>query len=146
MPGRTTTEDYRTQAPTALETLKNQHQETIQRGISQRNASIFETEAEKLEGWADDLKLGLEREIKELDREIKEVRHSAIGALSLEDKLAGQKQIRALETQRNEKRKSLFEAQDRVDAKRQELIATIEGKLEQKCSSLPAFTIRWVLN
>ncbi|MGA7875204.1 MAG: hypothetical protein WCA08_06035 [Desulfoferrobacter sp.] len=35
---------------------------------AERDAHFFETEAEKLDGWADDLKLGLEREIKELDR------------------------------------------------------------------------------
>ena len=31
-------------------------------------------EAMKLDGWADDLKVGLERELKELDRQIKEAR------------------------------------------------------------------------
>ena len=34
-------------------------------------------EADKLDGWADDLKLGLEREIKELDRQIKEARRTS---------------------------------------------------------------------
>ena len=34
-------------------------------------------EAEKLDGWADDLKVGLEREIKEIDRQIKEARRAA---------------------------------------------------------------------
>ena len=42
--------------------------------IFERNARFFEAEAEKLDGWADDLKLGLEREIKEFDRQIKEAR------------------------------------------------------------------------
>ena len=48
-----------------------------QRGISERNAQFFSAEADKLDGWADDLKLGLEREIKELDRQIKEARRAA---------------------------------------------------------------------
>ena len=111
----------------------------IQKEISERNARFFEAEADKLDGWADDLKIGLEREIKELDRQIKEARRAATAALTLEEKLAGQKQIKALEAQRNQKRRSLFDAQDEVDRQREELIATIEGKLQQKtrtCSAL----------
>ena len=132
--------------PRHLETVTAQRQSAIQRTISERNALFFEAEAEKLEGWADDLKLGLEREIKEIDRQIKEVRRSAITALSLEDKLAGQKQIKALESQRNDKRRSLFDAQDKVDQQRGELIAKIEGKLAQNSSATPLFTLRWKLN
>lgn len=120
-------------------------QGAIRRTISTRNAQFFEAEAEKLEGWADDLKLGLEREIKEMDREIKEARRAATTALTLEEKLAGQKQIKSLESQRNEKRRSLFEAQDRVDHQREELIANIEGKLAQKSGLQQLFTVRWVL-
>ena len=59
---------------TMLTDLTQQRQEAIQRGISERNARFFEAEADKLDGWADDLKVGLEREIKQLDREIKEAR------------------------------------------------------------------------
>ena len=81
--------------------MRNARPET-QRTISERNARFFEAEAEKLEGWADDLKLGLEREIKDLDRQIKEARRAATTALTLEEKLAGQKQIKALESQRKE--------------------------------------------
>ncbi len=109
-----------------------QRQSDIQKEISGRNSRYFEAEAEKLDGWADDLKVGLEREIKELDRQIKEVRRSATAALTLEDKLIGQKQIKELESQRNQKRRSLFDAQDDVDRQREALIAQIEGKLEQK--------------
>jgi adenine-specific DNA-methyltransferase len=43
-------------------------------GVSKRNADYFENEAEKLDGWAEDLKLGLEREIKDIDKQIKETR------------------------------------------------------------------------
>jgi len=120
-------------------------QQGIQRTISERNARFFEAEADKLDGWADDLKVGLEREIKEIDRQIKEARRAATTALTLEEKLAGQKQIKALEVQRNSKRRSLFDAQDEIDNQRAQLIAQIEGKLEQKTDTIPLFTIRWIL-
>jgi len=131
--------------PDMAEVVIQQRQATIKRTISERNAHFFEAEAEKLDGWADDLKLGLEREIKEIDRQIKEARRAATTALTLEEKLSGQKQIKALESHRNEKRRSLFEAQDKVDHQRTELIANIEGKLTQKDRLKQLFTIRWNL-
>lgn len=118
-------------------------QQVIQRSISERNARFFEAEADKLDGWADDLKVGLEREIKEIDRQIKEARRAATTALTLEEKLAGQKQIKSLEGSRNQKRRSLFDAQDQIDKQRAELIAQIEGKLEQTVEVVSLFTIRW---
>jgi len=128
-----------------LDAIMEQRQAAIQRGISERNARFFEAEAEKLDGWADDLKLGLEREIKELDRQIKEARRTATTALTLEEKLAGQKQIKTLEAQRNEKRRTLFDAQDQVDRQRGELIAAIEGKLMQRTALRQVFVLRWSL-
>jgi ERCC4-related helicase len=120
-------------------------QNAIQREVSERNARFFEAEAEKLDGWADDLKVGLEREIKELDRQIKEARRAATLALTLEDKLAGQKQIRALEAQRNQKRRSLFDAQDQIDRQRDELIGQIENKLAQSTKDQLLFVAGWRL-
>ena len=103
----------------------------------------IEAEAEKLDGWADDLKLGLEREIKEFDRQIKEVRKISVAALTLEEKLAGQKQIKALEAERSKRRRALFDAQDQIDQRRDKLIEEIEGKLQQKVNSQQLFSVRW---
>jgi adenine-specific DNA-methyltransferase len=129
-----------------LDEITTRRQAQIQHAISERNARLFEAEALKLDGWADDLKLGLEREIKELDRQIKEARRAATAAPTLEEKLAGQKQIKSLESQRNEKRRSLFDAQDEVDKQRDQLIAEIERKLQQSIKTTNLFVIRWNLS
>ena len=126
-----------------IEEITRRRQADVQKEIAERNARFFEAEADKLDGWADDLKLGLEREIKEFDRQIKEARRAATAALTLEEKLAGQKQIKALESQRNQKRRSLFDAQDQVDRQREKLISQIEGKLQQQTELVQLFSIRW---
>lgn len=90
----------------------------IQHQISERNGHFYEAEAEKLDDWADDLKLTLEREIKDFDRKLKEARRAAKASLTLEDKLAGQKQLKSIESARAQKRRSLFDAQDEIDHKR----------------------------
>ena len=95
----------------------------IRRTVAERSARAFEAEADKLDGWADDLKLGLEREIKDLDRQIKEARRGALVAVSLEEKLAdAEADEGARSASATQKRRSLFDAQDEIDRRRGELI------------------------
>lgn len=100
---------------------------------------------DKLDSWADDLKVGLEREIKEFDRQIKEARRAAVAALTLEEKLVGQKQIKAIEAERGKRRRALFDAQDEIDRRPEQLINEIEGKLQQRVRLQPLFKVRWRL-
>jgi hypothetical protein len=66
--------------PPALRQEINRQKTGILSALEQRNLSSFTQETEKLDAWADDLKVGLEREIKELDRNIKETRTKSEGA------------------------------------------------------------------
>ncbi|MEZ5477578.1 MAG: helicase-related protein [Thiolinea sp.] len=59
------------------------------RQINDRNLSYFDQEVQKLDAWADDLKIGLEQEIKDIDREIKEVRRTAAVAPTLDENFTG---------------------------------------------------------
>jgi adenine-specific DNA-methyltransferase len=131
------------EVPGALAVLAEERHTAHQRDVSLRNARAFEAEAAKLDSWADDLKVGLEREIKEIDRQIKEARRAATAALTLEEKLAGQKRVKELEAQRNTKRRSLFDAQDQIEAQRESLISDIEGKLVQSATLATQFVLRW---
>jgi adenine-specific DNA-methyltransferase len=128
-----------------LDLLRNQKHKVITSWISERNIRFFEEEAAKLEAWAEDVKQALEQDIKDLDREIRESKRSARLVGSLEEKLKGQREIKSLETKRNQKRLLLFEAQDKVDAQRDDLIARIESQLEQQRVEKELFTIRWRL-
>jgi len=115
------------------------------REINQRNLGYFEQEVQKLDAWADDLKLGLEQEIKEIDREIKEVRRTAATSPTLEEKLSWQKKQRELEGKRGKQRRELFTRQDEVEAQRNEIISQLETKLQQQVKERTLFTIEWEL-
>ena len=115
------------------------------RDINRRNLGYFEQEAQKLDAWADDLKLGLEQEIKEIDREIKEVRRTAAASPTLEEKLSWQKKQRELEGKRSKLRRDLFTRQDEVEAKRNDLIRQVEVQLQQQVEERTLFTIEWEL-
>ena len=97
----------------------------------------------KLDHWADNIKEGLEQAIKELDKEIKQVRREAKVSPTLDEKLAKQKQQRKLELQRNKQRRDLYDKQDEVDERRESLIETLEGKLNKKTDLEELFVIRW---
>jgi hypothetical protein len=113
--------------------------------LTERNASFFELELDKLDRWSDDLKVGLEYELKKLDRQIREARRSAQIAPALAEKLSIQKQVRELDAARTRKRRELFDAQDRIDKQRQDLIETIEKKLQQDCTETPKeFISAWM--
>ena len=54
--------------------------------------------------------------------------------------------MQELEKKRTQKRRSLFDEQDRIDEKRQELIDQLAAKLEEREEMTPLFTIRWSLS
>jgi len=120
-----------------------QDRNRVMKSVNDRNMSFFEQEVIKLDTWADDIKDGLEHAIKELDKEIKLVRREAKIAATLEEKLAMQKQQRKLESLRNKQRRSLFDKQDEVDGRREQLIDTLEQKLNRKTEVEDLFTICW---
>ncbi len=115
------------------------------RDINQRNLGYFEQEVQKLDAWADDLKLGIEQEIKEIDRQIKEVRRTAATAPTLEEKLSWQKKQRELEGKRGKLRRELFNRQDEVEAQRNDLINQLEVQLQQHVDEQTLFIIEWEL-
>ena len=115
----------------------------ILKEVNERNLEYFAAEVEKLDAWADDLKVGLEHEIKETDKEIREVRRAAKAAPDLSEKLRWQKRQRELEKLRSRKRRDLFDKQDEVDNRREELISELEDQLNQSVNERPLFSIEW---
>lgn len=118
---------------------------SLLREINQRNLGYFDQEVQKLDAWADDLKLGLEQEIKAIDVEIKEVRRTAATSPTLEEKLAHQKRQRELESKRSKLRRELFARQDEVEAQRNSLISELEVQLHQQVEERTLFTVEWEL-
>lgn len=124
-----------------LAARRNRHTEQINR----RNLTYFEQEVEKLDAWADDLKVGLEQEIREMDRQIQEVRRTAGTAPTLDEKLHWQKQQRELEQRRTKLRRELFDRQDEVEAGHNRLIDELEAQLTQASRLDLLFSVEWAL-
>lgn len=112
---------------------------------SDRNNRFFDEEMEKLDSWADDMKLALEREISDLDQEIKLRKSEAKKISRLEEKVKAQRAIKDLERKRVEKRRNLYIAQDEIDEKKEALLNKIEKMLKQKVERTYLFMIKWKL-
>jgi hypothetical protein len=131
--------------PHALQQQIDQQKARVITDLESRNLSFFTQETEKLDTWADDLKVGLEREIKELDRQIKEARTKSKGAATLADKLQAQKEQRDFEAQRDKKRRELFNRQDEIQARRDNLIDELEKQLQQRVNARMLIACEWEL-
>lgn len=115
------------------------------RDINQRNLGFFKQEVDKLEAWADDLKLRLEAEIKEMDAEIKEAVKAAAVAATLPETLEHQERRSTLQKKRTGLIAQLYTRQDEIAAQRDELIGAIKGQLQQDIQDVPLFTVSWTL-
>jgi len=129
-----------------LEKINGELRETRQVQINERNSKFFDEEVTKLDLWSEDLKEGLEISIKDVDKDIREMKKEAAKVTDVKDKLEKQKELRKLEQKRKTMRQRLYEEQDKIDAQRDEMIARVEQQLASKVNLQDMFTIRWELS
>jgi F0F1-type ATP synthase membrane subunit b/b' len=113
--------------------------------IAERNSNYFDEELDKIESWAEDKKLSLELKIKELDKEIKTRRTDARKLVKLDIKVNEQRAIKELEKKRNNLRRELFDKQDEIDTEKDNLLDTVQSRLESESSIEELFTLKWKL-
>ncbi len=143
LPAELLQDDLLMQPPAALDEEVQRLERQHLQAVNTRNLGYFDAEVQKLDAWADDLKVGLENEVKELDREIKDVRRTATVAATLEEKLQWQKRQRELEDKRSQLRRRIFDRQDEIDAQRSRLIDDLEGRLASTSTVKKIFEIQW---
>lgn len=114
--------------------------------IEARNLKFFSAESDKLDAWADDQRAGLEQQIKELDRRIKETRTKGNGAATLVEKLDAQRQQRELEAVRDKRRRELFIRQDEIQKRRDEIVDQLELQLSQRVEVIDLMTVEWQMD
>lgn len=113
--------------------------------ISERHATAFDQEMEKLDHWAGDRKSALEYELRDLDVKIGEAKKQARTVGNLNDKVHWHRQVLSLERLRADKRRDIFEAQDEVDRQRDKLLTAADRRLKKESKRTELFIIRWEL-
>ena len=111
--------------------------------ISQENSQYFDAEMDKLDQWADDLKNDLEREIKDLDKEIKALKKLNRETSALQEKLALGRQQKEKEDLRRQKRARLFDEQDEISRRKDHILDDLQQRLQNNVTEQEIFTIGW---
>lgn len=126
--------------------IKQKEQESVNiltMSIAERNSEFFDDEVDKLDKWAEDVKKSLEIELKRLDIDIKTMKTNAKKVLNLGEKVKLQREIKDLEKKRSDMRHKLYQAQDEVDVKKENLLERVEAQLKQKTTLTPLFAVRF---
>ena len=126
-----------------MDGLMATEQAALMQRVQEKSAKWLDAESTKLDRWAEDRKLALEEELKDLDRMIAETRRESLAAQLLPQKVALQQALREYEASRTAKRRELFEAQDKVAAERDAMIEAMQKQLLQRVEVEPLFTIKW---
>ncbi len=113
--------------------------------LAEKNGVWFDAEMDKLDRWAEDQRRSLKADLDELDVKIKETKKQARSAPNLPTKLDLQRQLRQLESKRNDAWRDYDEASRDVERKKDSLLDDISHRLSQKTEREELFLIRWQL-
>jgi len=123
----------------------NRHAEaTVSRSL-ELNSQHFHDAREKLEKWADDMVVSAEKALADTKEQIRALRRQARQAVTLEEQRQIQEKIQKLERQQRRQRQEIFQVEDEIMEKRDQLIDQLEKRLTQQTVTETLFTIRWAV-
>jgi ERCC4-related helicase len=109
------------------------------------NNRFFLEERERLERWADDMVVSAEKELADTKAQIRAANREARLSRTLEEQHAVQEKVRDLEREMRRQRQRIFDVEDDIMAKRDQLILSLERRLSQRTASERLFTIQWAV-
>jgi hypothetical protein len=118
---------------------------TISRSLEENNRH-FNDARERLEKWAEDMVLAAEKELKDTKQQINVLNRQARLATTMEEQHALQEKIREMEKKKRRQRQQIFDLEDEITQKRDDLISALERRMTQKTTHAPLFTIQWAVN
>lgn len=128
------------------EALLANSQRAVQATIAQvleANQRLFNEERDKLERWADDKLLAAEEALRNTKARIAQRKRDARNATTLQEQDAIQRELSELERKQRRQRQEIFDVEDEIIAKRDELIASLQQRLQEKTNSETLFSVRW---
>lgn len=126
-----------------LEAEVGRHAEgTIARSL-EANSRFFREEQERLDRWAEDMVLAIEKALSDTKAQLKTLKRQVRQATTTDEQHTLQLRIRQLERKQRRQRQDIFDTEDQIQDKRDALIGALERRLKQHTSAETLFTIRW---
>lgn len=115
-----------------LDALRQANTEKQKAEIERINKEYFLAECAKLDAFSEDLKDGLQRELKDLNKEITEKKRlfKASTDKTLAEMLEMKEEVSRLEEKRKKLRREIYEREDEIDAQNERLQDEIRSKLD----------------
>lgn len=124
--------------------IRRQIEAALSRALDENN-QYFQREREKLEQWAEDQIHAAEQALHDTKDRIKDAKRGARAASTVEEQSVIQSELKELERQQRRQRQQIFDVEDEIEAKRDELIAALHRRINQHSRAVPLFRIRWSL-
>ncbi len=129
-------------ADAIIQIRQNHMKQTLQK-IKESDFMYYQEECEKIDAWTEDLKQGIEKEIKQIEREISEIKKNRTQACTLEEAIAFKAQLVSLEKKRYEKIKVEHDEHEKIERKNEELQKSVEQHLKGRQQVEELFKLRW---
>ncbi len=113
--------------------------------IANQNKRFFLDECNKLNSWGEEMKDRLQEELKQLDRDIKEVKKDIQvneALYSLDEIMEKQDRVKAITKERTRKRATMFEEEDKIEDEVTKLQAEIKKRMNSSTEVVDVFTVR----
>ncbi len=126
-----------------LDQLKSEQVDQTTDRARQEALKLFDEQLEKLDTWAEDMKLGLDKEIKDLTQTIKLMKSEARKMDTIEARLVKEREIKTQDALLKRKRAELFAEHDRIEMKKDKLTDDLERLLRPSSEKKTLFSLRW---
>lgn len=129
--------------PARLADNSDRHIAAVIASILEANQRLFNEERDKLERWAEDKLMAAEEALKNTKARIAQLKRDARKAETLQQQSDIQKEISGLERQQRRQRQEIFAVEDEIIEQRDQLIESLQQRLQERTETHNLFTLRW---
>lgn len=121
----------------ALQATRQQRLELQRQQVEESNKKYYLEECDKLDAYSEDLKEGLQQELKDLKKAIAEKKKvfRASTTLPLSEMLAMKDEIIRMDARRKKMQREIYDREDEIDAEKERLQEEVRRKLEGNCTT-----------
>ena len=109
------------------------------------NDEFFKKERDKLEQWAEDSLLAVEKMLEDIKLKISSLKRESRKAPDIETEKRLQEEIQKAEKEKRRMRQQVFDVEDEIADKRDALIEALEQRLHRSSKAENLFVVRWQL-
>jgi hypothetical protein len=130
---------------TRLQEEATRHADATVAYALETNNAHFNEGRDKLDRWAEDMVKAAEQALKNTKDQIKVAQREARQATTLAEQQAAQERIAKLERQKTRQRRDIYDVEDDIDAKRNQLIDQLTQRMTQQVQTEHLFTLQWTV-